>query len=106
MPAVTDPRTAREAGAEAVTCPVCAAGPREACTYAHALRADETGLFVRWERFQRSPHHARVAVATGGAVYGYSLRGLERTCRCSPEDRAAGRHPRPVCPWHPRDRPA
>lgn len=106
MTTVTDPRTEREQAAEAVTCPVCAAGPREACTYALAIRADETGLFVRWERVSRSPHQARVATGTGGAVYGYALRGLERTCRCTAEDRAAGRHPRGICPWHPRDRPA
>jgi hypothetical protein len=107
IPAVTDSRRAERAReAETATCPVCAAAPGEACTYEHAVRGDETGLFLRWERFPRSPHQARTAVATGGAVYGYALRGLERTCRCTAEDRAAGRHPRAVCPWHPRDRPA
>lgn len=106
MTVTLDPRTAWETAAEAVTCPVCAAGPEEACTYAHAVRADETGLFIRWVRVERSPHQARIGLGTGGAAYGYALRGLERTCRCSAEDRALGRHPNPVCPWKPRDRPA
>lgn len=83
-----------------VTCPLCGAQPGTACSYAHAVREDDTDRFVRWERVQRTAHQPRVAVATHGTMYGHSLRQLLNTCRCGAEAAMQGRHTAPTCPWN------
>lgn len=82
------------------TCPTCAATPGEVCTYRTAVRDDETGRFVRWQRVPRSPHQTRVAVATDSTWYGHALRQMQRDCPCGPNNMLAGRHPRATCPYH------
>lgn len=83
MTTYAEQRAADEEAALGVTCPMpgCRAEPQEPCTYAFAIRDDETGLFVRWDRITRTAHHERIATATGGRVYGYTLRALDAYLR-------------------------
>lgn len=67
-----------EATARTSICPhpECRAQIGDGCTYALAIRDDETGRFLRWDRVARPAHHARIAAATDGRVYRYALRSV------------------------------
>ncbi len=83
-----------------VTCPLCGAVDGQSCTYPLAIREEGTERFLRWELVERIPHQPRVAVATDGRIYGYTLRRLLATCRCGEDAAMAGRHTAPMCPWN------
>lgn len=89
------------AAALGVTCPLCGAQPGETCTYPLAIRSDDdTQRFLRWELVERTPHQPRVAVATGGKLYGYALRQLLAACRCGEQNAMSGQHPMLSCGYH------
>jgi hypothetical protein len=73
--------------AHAVACPRpdCEAQPEEWCSYSGAKIDNETGQIIGMQRITRSAHLERLAVFTGGRLYGYTLHALERRQSYRPE---------------------
>lgn len=66
--------------AQAVDCPLpgCLADAGQPCSYLGPSIDPETGRTVAMVRILRPAHLERLAVLTGGRLYGYTLRSLER----------------------------
>ena len=66
--------------AQAVTCPLpsCGAAPGESCGYLGPVIDAETGQTTGMEWVFRPSHQERLAAFTGGRLFGYTLRKLER----------------------------
>ena len=62
----------------AVACPLpsCQAAPNQLCSYVGARIDPETGRTIAMERTTRTAHLERLAVFTGGQLYGYTLHRL------------------------------